>query len=100
MHQPWTRLTLEFVRPDFVETLRSGQRYCYSLRRVRVISFELYEYKPGRNASNVVILAPPEMMAIWNAPAPGELSLETVAAGSLMGLATLVLENAGELIPF
>ena len=100
MHQPWTRLTLEFVRPDFVSMLSDAQRYCYSLRRVRVISYEVYEYKPARNASRVVILAPPEMMAIWNAPAPGELSLETIAASSLMGVATLVLENAGELIPF
>lgn len=80
--------------------LREGQLHCFPLRRVRVISSEWYEFEPGRGASKVVILAPPELIAIWLAPAPGELSLETIAASAIMGLAECVLEREGKLIPF
>ena len=80
--------------------LREGQRYCFPLRRVWMISSEWYEYAPGQGASKVVILVPPELIAVWQAPAPGELALETIAASAIMGLTECALERAGKLIPF
>jgi hypothetical protein len=100
MNAAWTRLTLDPVRPSFAKTLREAQDYCFPLRRVQLVSTERYEFVPGRHAAKVVILVPPELIAIWQAPGPGELSVESIAASAIMELAEYALEDVGKFIPF
>lgn len=77
-----------------------GQRYCYGLRKIRVLGMEVYEPWPGERRERIEILAPPDLVAIWNAPCPGEWSLMRVAAGYILGLAEHVVDEREDRIPF
>jgi hypothetical protein len=99
--EPWVRLTLDHLRKGSASEIRAAQRYCYPLRQVRIVSCEPYTHAEcGRECERVVILVPPRLMAIWRAPAPGEWSIEYVAAWHLLSLTEKVLVKAGEMIPF
>lgn len=100
MSAVWTRLMLEPLPVGSAAFLRRAQRYCYPLRRVRVLDAQADRTWFGEEYERVEILAPPDLIAIWNAPIPGEWSLVRVAAGYLLGLAEAAAEQQPGHIPF
>jgi len=101
MSAAWTRLTLEPMPIGSAALLRRGQRFCYPLRRVRLLDAQVYDAWFGEPCERIEILAPPDLVAIWNAPRPGEWSLVRVAAGYLLGMAEQALEQMDDShIPF
>ena len=98
--EPWIRLTLGPLPPDFSALLRDAQRHCYPLRQVRVLSVERRALDERSDAEFVTLLAPPQLVALLETPAPGEWTREFSVATYVYSLSIEVLEGAGELIPF
>jgi hypothetical protein len=97
----WMRLKLAPMPMGSWRLIRRGQRFCYALRRVRLLKVDEYDAWFGERCERIEILAPPDLVAIWKAPAPGEWTLVRVAAGYLLGMAEDAIERLDhEHIPF
>lgn len=99
--EPWVRLVLDPVGPDFAENLRRAQLFSFSLRQVRVIAAEKRQLG-ARAGLSVTLLCAPEFMALCEAEAHNTgWPLENIAASYLHQVTTRVLMHRDpEHIPF